>query len=73
MCCVDVCVKESSYERESGERKVSFWSVGQLVERLLLPLGFFKVPFAPKVFFLNQLFLPCASFVSFSHVPMFLF
>ena len=49
MCCVDVCVKESSYERESGERKVS-WSV--FGGALLPPFGFFfLVPFAPKAFF----------------------
>ena len=48
MCCVDVCVKESSYERESGERKVS-WSV--FGGALLPPFGFFFGSFCPKSFF----------------------
>jgi hypothetical protein len=52
VCCVDVCVKESSYERESGERKVSFWSVGQLVERCSSLWVFFFGSFCPKSFFL---------------------
>ena len=52
MCCVDVCVKESSYERESGERKVS-WSV--FGGALLPPFGFFfLVPFAPKAFLVSS-------------------
>ena len=70
MCCVDVCVKESSYERESGERKVS-WSV--FGGALLPPFGFFFWFLLPqKLFFINQLFLR-ASFVSFSQVRCFCF
>jgi hypothetical protein len=56
--CRCVCVKESVYERESGERKVS-WSVGQLVERSSSLFWVFLVPsFAPKksFFFLISCF-----------------
>ena len=70
MLCRCVCVKESVYERESGERKVS-WSVGQLVERSSSLFWVFLVPsFAPKksFFFNHQLFLFRASFVSFSRL-----
>ena len=73
MLCRCVCVKESVYERESGERKVS-WSVGQLVERSSSLFWVFLVPsFAPKKsFFFNQLFLFRSSFfVSFSRCSMF--
>ena len=53
MLCRCVCVKESMYERESGERKDVRKSVGGA----LLPfLGFFG-SFCPKSFFFNQLFL----------------
>ena len=80
MLCRCVCVKESMYERESGERKDFRKSLkmptqkkknvsGSSVGGALLPLVFL-VPFAPKVFF-SQLFLPCASFVSFSRCSMF--
>lgn len=58
MLCRCVCVKESVYERESGERKVS-WSVGQLVERSSSLFWVFLVPsFAPKksFFFLISCF-----------------
>ena len=62
MLCRCVCVKESVYERESGERKVS-WSVGQLVERSSSLFWVFLVPsFAPKKSFFFK------SVVSFSLV-----
>ena len=67
MLCRCVCVKESMYERESGERKDVRKSVGGA----LLPFWVFLVPFAPKVFFLVSCFFPCASFVSFSRCSMF--
>ena len=53
MSCRCVCVKESMYERESVARekrrsKISWWSARSSL------FWVFLVPFAPKVFFLNQ-------------------
>ena len=55
MLCRCVCVKESMYERESGERKDVRKSVGGA----LLPfLGFFGSFLPQKFFFLVSCFFP---------------
>ena len=68
MLCRCVCVKESMYERESGERKDVRKSVGGA----LLPfLGFFG-SFCPKSFFFKSVvsfsLVVCVFFASFDVV-----